>query len=79
MNMKGLYIVTPDWDDTDKMVAATEAALKGGVALVQYRHKTATPELRREQASRLLALCRQYGCDYVLIHRAYPVGDPFER
>lgn len=58
--MKGLYIVTPDWDDTDKMVAATEAALKGGVALVQYRHKTASAELRKEQASRLLDLCRQY-------------------
>lgn len=60
MNMKGLYIVTPDWDDTSKMVAATEAALKGGVALVQYRHKTASPELRKEQASQLLALCRKY-------------------
>lgn len=60
MSMEGLYIVTPDWDDTDKMVAATEAALKGGVALVQYRHKTASPELRKEQASRLLALCRKY-------------------
>ena len=35
-------------------------------------------ELIREN-NRNLALCRQYGCDYVLIHRAYPVGDPFER
>lgn len=66
MSMKGLYIVTPDWDDTDKMVAATEAALKGGVALVQYRHKTATPELRKEQASRLLALCRQYDRPFII-------------
>jgi len=66
MNMKGLYIVTPDWDDTDKMVDATEAALKGGVSLVQYRHKTATPELRREQAGRLLALCRQYDRPFII-------------
>lgn len=66
MSMKGLYIVTPDWDDTEKMVAATEAALKGGVALVQYRHKTATPELRKEQASRLLALCRQYDRPFII-------------
>lgn len=35
-------------------------------------------ELIREN-NRNLALCRLYGCDYVLIHRAYPVGDPFER
>lgn len=66
MSMKGLYIVTPDWDDTDKMVAATEAALKGGVSLVQYRHKTASPGLRTEQASQLLALCRQYDRPFII-------------
>ena len=66
MSMKGLYIVTPDWDDTDKMVSATEAAIKGGVSLVQYRHKTASPELRKEQASRLLALCRQYDRPFII-------------
>ena len=49
-SMKGLYIVTPDWDDTAKMVEITEKALKGGAEIVQYRHKTATPELRKEQA-----------------------------
>lgn len=58
--MRGLYLVTPDWDDTDKMLAVTERALQGGAALLQYRHKSATAELRREQASRLLALCRKY-------------------
>lgn len=66
MSMKGLYIVTPDWDDTEKLVAATEAALKGGVTLVQYRHKTASPELRKEQASALLALCRQYDRPFIV-------------
>jgi thiamine-phosphate pyrophosphorylase len=59
--MKGLYIVTPDWDDTRKLLEVTEAALKGGAALVQYRHKTADAALRREQAAALLALCRRHG------------------
>lgn len=58
--MKGLYIVTPDWDDTRKMLDVTETALRGGAALVQYRHKTAGEALRREQAESLLALCRSY-------------------
>lgn len=58
--MKGLYIVTPDWDDTKQLLETTEAALRGGAVLVQYRHKNATPELRREQAECLLALCRSY-------------------
>jgi thiamine-phosphate pyrophosphorylase len=58
--MKGLYLVTPDWDDTHKLLRLTEAALKGGAALVQYRHKTAGEDLRREQAHCLLGLCRSY-------------------
>ena len=64
--MNGLYLVTPDWDDTQKMLAATEAGLRGGAAIVQYRHKTASPELRREQASQLLALCRRYGKPFIV-------------
>lgn len=58
--MRGLYLVTPDWDDTQQLLEATEAALRGGAALVQYRHKMASAELRREQAECLLALCRSY-------------------
>lgn len=58
--MKGLYIVTPDWDDTGALLRSTEAALRGGAVMVQYRHKTASPEQRKTQAQALLALCRRY-------------------
>lgn len=58
--MRGLYIVTPDWDDTAKLLETTEAALRGGASIVQYRHKTAGTNLRREQAECLLELCRSY-------------------
>ena len=64
--MKGLYLVTPDWDDTDQMLAATQQALLGGEVLVQYRHKTASDTLRREQAQALLVLCRQHGKPLVI-------------
>jgi thiamine-phosphate pyrophosphorylase len=64
--MKGLYLVTPDWDDTQKLLDVTEAGLRGGAALVQYRHKTAGPELRREQAAQLLALCRKYERPFIV-------------
>ncbi|MGN6703963.1 MAG: thiamine phosphate synthase [Burkholderiaceae bacterium] len=64
--MKGLYIVTPDWDDTARLVAVTDAALQGGAQLVQYRHKTASEALRREQAGALLALCRRHGRPFVV-------------
>jgi len=64
--MKGLYLVTPDWDDTQRLLDVTEAALQGGVALLQYRHKTATPALQSEQATALLALCRRFGCPFII-------------
>ncbi len=64
--MKGLYVVTPDWDDTAKIIDVTEKALKGGAEIVQYRHKTAGPELRLEQAGALQRLCRQYGKPFII-------------
>ncbi|MBS1169825.1 MAG: thiE [Burkholderiaceae bacterium] len=64
--MKGLYIVTPDWDDTAKLVDVTEKAIKGGAAIVQYRHKTATPEQRREQAKALLAVCKRHNVPFII-------------
>jgi thiamine-phosphate pyrophosphorylase len=59
--MRGLYLVTPDWDDTERLLAATGQALEADAALVQYRNKTASADLRLEQASALLALCRRHG------------------
>ena len=58
--MRGLYLVTPNWDDTAHMLEITERALDAGAALVQYRHKSAPPALRIEQGAALLALCRRY-------------------
>jgi thiamine-phosphate pyrophosphorylase len=64
--MRGLYLVTPNWDDTARLLDCSEQALKAGVALLQYRHKSATPALRREQASALQVLCRAYGCPFII-------------
>lgn len=64
--MRGLYLVTPNWDDTAALVDATRAALDGGAALVQYRHKDASAALRLEQGAALLALCRRYGRPLVI-------------
>ena len=64
--MQGLYLVTPDWDDTDRLLDATQRALEGGAALVQYRNKTASNTLRARQAGALLALCRRYGRPLVI-------------
>ncbi|WP_374350732.1 thiamine phosphate synthase [Chitinimonas sp.] len=54
----GLYAITPDWADTDRLLTACRAALAGGAAVIQYRNKLADAGLRREQATALLAQCR---------------------
>lgn len=58
--MQGLYLVTPNWDDTAQLLNVTRAALEAGAAMVQYRHKHAGPALQRSQGAALLALCRDY-------------------
>ncbi|RZA36641.1 MAG: thiamine phosphate synthase [Lysobacteraceae bacterium] len=64
--MRGLYLVTPDWDDTERLLAVTGIALDAGASLVQYRHKRASPALRAEQGAALLALCRSRGRPLVI-------------
>jgi thiamine-phosphate pyrophosphorylase len=64
--MKGLYLVTPNWNDTRHLLAVTEQALHAGVAIVQYRNKDADAALRREQGAALLALCRRYSRPLVI-------------
>lgn len=64
--MQGLYLVTPNWDDTDKLLAVTEQALREGVALLQYRHKDASPALRREQGGALRELCHKYSVPFLV-------------
>lgn len=70
--IKGLYAVTPDSGDTDALLAMTQAVLAGGARIVQYRNKTASPALRREQAGALLRVCNDHSAilivnDHVLL------------
>lgn len=63
---RGLYAITPDQPDTDRLQAAVTAALAGGVAVLQYRNKLADAALRREQAAALLRLCRPAGVPLIV-------------
>lgn len=64
--LSGLYLVTPDWDDTEQLLRVSEQALQGGAALLQYRHKFADAALRLRQATALQALCRRYGKPFII-------------
>lgn len=59
--LSGLYAVTPDWRDSKRLLAATEAILAGGCRIVQYRNKTTSDCHRQEQAGALRQLTRRFG------------------
>lgn len=63
---RGLYLVTPDQNDTAHLLALTEAALRGGAVCVQYRHKTAGEVLRQEQARALRQLTREHDAALII-------------
>jgi thiamine-phosphate pyrophosphorylase len=59
--VRGLYGITPQWDDTDRLVDAVTAAARGGMRLVQLRRKNVSDAKRREQALALRDACNRAG------------------
>lgn len=66
MHLRGVYLITPDIDDSALLLDRTRAALEGGLALLQYRNKSASTELRHRQASLLLELCRSHSVPLIV-------------
>jgi thiamine-phosphate pyrophosphorylase len=64
--VRRLYAVTPEGPDTGVLVQKVQQALLGGARMVQYRNKTGTSALRREQCAALLALCRAAGAPLIV-------------
>lgn len=60
------YLVTSPVPD---LIGVVEAALKGGVDIVQYREKTANDQQRLGIAQQLKALCHQYGALFIVNDR----------
>ncbi|MGL5080617.1 MAG: thiamine phosphate synthase [Microcoleaceae cyanobacterium] len=57
LNAVPLYLVT---SPTDSLLTTVEAALKGGLKLVQYRDKETDDSIRFENAQKLRHLCTRY-------------------
>ena len=63
---RGLYGITPEWDDTARLADAITAAAKGGMTALQWRRKTAAGAERVRQAAALAALCRSLGVVFIV-------------
>ena len=64
--LAGLYAITPDEHRTDILAGKVAQVLRGRASVVQYRNKTAGPELRLEQGRALVALCRTAGAAFIV-------------
>lgn len=63
----GLYAITDSQLlPADRLLAAVEAAIRGGAVLVQYRDKTASQPERLKQARDLAALCDDAGVPLII-------------
>lgn len=63
---RGLYLITPDEPDSDRLLARVRPALAAGTRWLQYRNKSANADLRRQQAQRLLPLCREFSVPLIV-------------
>lgn len=61
-----LYLVT---STTEQLFTTVEAALQGGLTLVQYRDKTADDEIRLSYAQKLCQMCHHYGALFIMNDR----------
>ena len=64
--MAGLYAITPEWQDTARLIGAAQAAIAGGARILQYRNKQAKPALRLEHALALSAVCGEAGATFIV-------------
>jgi thiamine-phosphate pyrophosphorylase len=66
VSISGLYALTPELENTRRLIALVTAALDGGAAAVQYRNKTAGAALRLDQARLLRKLCADRGATFIV-------------
>ena len=62
----GLYLITPDCTDEDRLFELVSSVLPSGVAVLQLRNKRATKAELARRAEGLLALCRQHQVPLVI-------------
>lgn len=63
---RGLYGVTPEWDDTARLLDAVRQAADGGMRALQLRRKHLNPAARLAQARELAPLCRELGVLFIV-------------
>lgn len=66
MKLRGLYAITDSQLLAGRFLSHVEAALDGGVCLLQYRDKSDDAARRLREAEALAKLCERYGTQLVI-------------
>jgi len=66
MKLRGLYAITDSQLLAGKFLSYVEAALEGGVTLLQYRDKSTDEARRLREADTLLRLCERYNTQLII-------------
>lgn len=63
---RGLYGLTPEWPDLDRLADAITQAAQGGMGALQWRRKTLSAADSLTQARQIAALCRSLGVRFLI-------------
>ncbi|MDI9780650.1 MULTISPECIES: thiamine phosphate synthase [Pseudomonas] len=66
MKLRGLYAITDSQLLAGRFLSHVEAALEGGVCLLQYRDKGDDAARRLREAEALMKLCERYGTQLII-------------
>ena len=61
---KGLYSITPEWADKNRLLVAIEEACKGGMRVLQWRQKSLSISEALPLALKVKAICHQHHCQF---------------
>lgn len=64
--VSGVYGLTPEWDDTARLLDAVTLAVRGGMQALQFRRKQAPAALRLAQAEALRMRCTELGITFIV-------------
>lgn len=65
---RGLYGITPEWDDTPRLLTAIRAAHAGGMQVLQWRRKNSAVNTAPHQSQRqaVVELCAELGLPLII-------------
>ena len=66
MKLRGLYAITDSQLLAGRFLSHVEAALEGGVCVLQYRDKSDDAARRLREAEGLMQLCERYGTQLII-------------